>query len=105
MWGRIVKEMEKGAILDPELKDVVWKSLFGFKKSPECCFPCSWKADNEGECWNHYENCNEYCLLEFENSKKGACLEGLYDIATGITSKRIKAARKIRDLNMKEKWK
>ena len=105
MWGRIVKLMEHfpGGYLDQELKERVWDSLFSFKLNGEHCFACVWKANNESECWNRYENCNKYCLLEFGESED--CLGGLYDIATGITSKRIEAARKIRDLPMKDKWK
>ena len=95
MWGRIIKEMEKGEILDNNLKRKIWKGLFSFKSNTNCCFPCAWKDDCQfGWCHN--------CLLEFKGEP---CLDGFYDIATGITDQRIEAAKKIRDLPMKEIWK
>jgi len=99
MWGRIVKEMEKGAYLELKLKKAVWKSLFGFELSKHCCFACDWHLLQED-----ILSCVDGCLLQI-NSEENGCLDGLFDIATGLTDQRIEAARKIRDLPMKDKWK
>ena len=100
MWGRIVKDMEKGATLDLHLKETVWNSLFSFDISDIYCFACIWSNLHEKD--YDGEDCPE-CLLEFGYSEN--CLGGLYDTATGIGPDRIEAAKKIRDLDMREKWK
>jgi hypothetical protein len=103
MWGRIVKEMEKGKELDNALKKYVWGKLFSFDgdEYANFCFACEWKK-RECEIIGGGENCKKYCLLEYNGDY---CLGGLYDIACGIGSQRIEAAREIRDLPMKERWK
>ena len=102
MWGRIVKKMEKGVILDGRVRGKIWYELFGFVNTGIYCFPCAWKRKNEHMDEGPDEECNECCLLEFDGN---ACLGGLYDVATGISDQRIVAVRKIRDLPMKDKWK
>lgn len=107
MWGRIVKEMEKGAELDNTLKKSVWNSLFSFSGYCNNCFSCAWAnkmigLEDEEEEYESYAGCDD-CLLDVDESDE--CLDGLYDTATGISGQRIEAARKIRDLPMKDKWK
>ena len=96
MWGRIVKEMEKGATLDNDLKKRVWKNLFGFEEMTNHCFACAFKKTSL--------SCENDCLLEYQEDD-GKCLGGLFDAATGISQYKIKAASMIRDLPMKDKWK
>ena len=102
MWGRIVKAMEKGTILDGSLKKAVWESLFSFSGRDHYCFACHWADQDIDEDHGDSGNC-ENCLLDVDEDED--CLNGLYDIATGISDQRIEAARKIRDLDMKDKWK
>lgn len=96
MWGRIVKEMEKGEIFNNRLKRRVFRSLFSFRlpKDSNYCFCCGWLRKVE-------YSCRRNRLLDF----KGDDCCKYFNIATGETKGRIEAAKKIRDLDMKEKWK
>lgn len=98
-YGRIVKEMEKGAALDNKLKRKVWKTLFSFRGMYNHCFACAFSIVPDID-----STCAKICLLKF-NPDTWACLGGLYDTATGISDDRIEAAREIRDLPMQDKWK
>lgn len=103
-YGRIVKAMEKGVLLDKPLKVSVWNELFSFKCGDSYCFACFWANQNieNGYEYDDDDDCED-CLLDVDDDED--CLGGLYSTATGISDQRIEAARKIRDLDMKEKWK
>ncbi|MCP4651199.1 MAG: hypothetical protein GY853_14120 [PVC group bacterium] len=110
MWSRLVKEMEKGKVLDTGLKYSVWNSLFDFD-GEECnhCFACMWKDDDVTVREYVYYiaedgDCEDECLLHY-TPEDGKCLGGLYEAATGVSQYRIEAAKEIRDLPMKDKWK